>query len=89
MAAFSQARILEKGEVQSLATWNRIVNECWESETDEIKAKIDTVRNERIEQLRQEWESGKDGPSTIQEQILYVCEPVAGVTDVMRKALGI
>jgi hypothetical protein len=89
MAAFSQARVVEKGEVQPLATWNRIVNECWESETDEIKAKIDTVRNERIEQLRREWVSCKDGPSTIQEQILYVREPMPGVTDVTHEALGI
>lgn len=70
MSAFAQARILEKGEIRSLATWNRIVDECWESETDEVKADIDTLRNERIHQLRRDWESRKDSPPTTEEQIL-------------------
>jgi hypothetical protein len=70
MSAFTQARILEKGKIQPLVTWNRIVNECWDMEPDNVKAKINVVCNERIDQLRQEL-----GTSTAKDQILYVCKP--------------
>lgn len=83
MSVFSQARISEKGDIQPLATWNRVVNKCWESETDDVKANIDALHTERIDQLRQE---SVDSPVTAEQQIRCVCHPLP-IADLMYEAL--
>lgn len=68
-AAFVEARSLEKGDVQPLATWNRVVSECWDVEPNDVKARIDEMRVEKIEKLQKKC---KDGPLTNEEQALCV-----------------
>lgn len=72
-SAFTKAHSLDKGNnVQGLTTWNRVVTECWNAESDDVKAFVNVMRMEKIEKLRQDWDNHKEGASASDKQALYV-----------------